>query len=308
MKGHKNYMGTFRFSRAFTEAEQDKLLQQINGRFAFERGEWLVLKLNGLPLGFIRERWCKLLERDWQGSAGREDGALNLISQDWLAMGDALQTITQGWHAQGEFHGWRNEQFDVCNGQGQFLFALERSAFRPLGLLSHAVHINGLARRNGETCFWIGRRSPLKAVDPDKFDNMVGGGIACGESIEEAMLREGWEEAGLDEHLLENAVCQSRLLSLRSVPRGLHREWLHIFDVALQEGVQPENQDGEVAEFRLMGIDELMEAMAAGLFMNDAMVATLDCCKRHGLIDASHPLGGLLTRMQTAALIEPAQI
>lgn len=297
-------MNTFRFSRPFTGVEQDKLLQQISGRFTFERDAWHVLKLNGLPLGFISQRWRALLERDWPGGMERETDALNLLSQDWLMMGDALQSITQSWHAQGEFYGWRNEQFGVYDSKGQFLFALERSAFRPLGLLSQAVHINGLAERNSETCFWIGRRSPLKAVDPDKFDNVVGGGISCGESVNEAMLREGWEEAGLEEHVLHNAVFRNRLLSLRSVPRGLHREWLHIFDVVLEEGVQPENQDGEVAEFRLMGIDELMEAMAAGQFMNDAMVATLDCCKRHGLIDAAHPLGGLLAGMEVADIVE----
>lgn len=278
------------FPRRFTTAEQDVFLQQVADRFAIESALWQHLFFNGLPLGFINRRWRDLLVRDWQGEMQVCGDSLNLLGQDWLALGDALQTLTQDWHDQGEFQGWRNEKFDVCDESGKMLFALERSAFRPLGLLSHAVHINGMAEHNGETCFWIGRRSPLKAVDPDKLDNIVGGGVASGESIDTAMVREGWEEAGLSEDLLAGLVCRSRLLSLRGVSRGLHREWLHIFDVRLPEGVIPENQDGEVAAFGLMGVNDLAEAMAAGLFMNDAMVATLDCCRRLGLLDEAHQL------------------
>ncbi|MDO4642079.1 MAG: NUDIX domain-containing protein [Neisseria sp.] len=289
------------FPRKFTAAEQDAFLRQIKDRFVFDGALWQRLLFNGLPFGFINERWRGLLVRDWQGEAEVLADSLNLLSQDWLTMGDALQTLTQDWHERGEFHGWRNEKFDVCDASGKVLFALERSAFRPLGLLSNAVHINGMAECNGETGFWIGRRSPFKAVDPDKLDNVVGGGVASGESIEKAMVREGWEEAGLPEALLAGLACRSRLLSLRSVSRGLHREWLHIFDVWLPEGVVPENQDGEVAEFSLMGIDDLAGAMAEGLFMNDAMVATLDCCRRFGLLDAAHPLSFWLEEMHTGS-------
>lgn len=286
----------FRFPRKLTGTEQDALLSRLDSKFEVRLEEWQPLLLNNQPLGFLNGRWRMLLERDWQGGMEGGKGTLNLVSQDWLSMADALQTLAQDWCDRGEFHGWRNEKFDVKNEAGEPLFALERSAFRPLGLLSHAVHINGLAERGGETCFWIGRRSPFKAVDPDKLDNIVGGGIASGETVRDAMMREGWEEAGLEERHLAGAQCRSRLLSLRSVPRGLHREWLHIFDVVIDEGEQPENQDGEVADFRLMGLDELIDAMVSGRFMNDAMLATLDCCRRYGLLDESHPLSAELVR------------
>lgn len=284
--------GQLCFPRAFTEPEMDALFQLMSSRFVFCSEEWQPLLLNGVALGFTDGRWRSLLERDWSGGSEVIGGALNLTSQDWLSMGDALQSVAQGWHDQGEFYGWRNERFDVLGPAGEVLFALERSAFRPLGLLSRAVHINGLAERDGKMAFWIGRRSPLKAVDPDMFDNMVGGGIACGESVEEAMAREAWEEAGLT--CLDGLELCGRLLSMRRIPRGLHREWLYIFDVLLPRDVRPENQDGEVAEFRLMDMDELAEAMIAGLFMNDAMLATLDCCRRHGLVDQRYSLGRML--------------
>lgn len=249
------------------------------------------LYLNGLHLGWLTEKWCTQAERDWQGrlktaqQGTAAEGALYLETADWLAMGDALQNMCKGWHDLGLFGGWRNERFDVFDEGGKPLFALERSAFRPLGLLSQAVHINGLQQAaDGTAKFWIGRRSPYKAVDPNKLDNLVGGGVGAGEEIAEAMAREAWEEAGVPEDLLNGAVCVSQQQSLRQVSRGLHRETLHIFDVWLPEDFVPENQDGEVAEFTLMSAYELAEAMCGGLLMNDALLATADCFRRHGLL------------------------
>lgn len=79
--------------------------------------------------------------------------------------------------------------------------------------------------------------------------------------------------------------------------RGLHREELHIFDVVLPEGVQPQNQDGEVAEFMLLSVAELAKAMAEGRLMNDALLATLDAFGRYSLLDPQHELAQWLARM-----------
>ncbi|OSI17175.1 NUDIX hydrolase [Neisseria dumasiana] len=279
-----------RFTRRLSEAEHNRLLDRLQTHFSPQSGTWHALWLNGLKLGRLNETWLERVRQDWpERSENRADG-LYLHSENWLAMGDSLQHMAQGWSRLGFLGGWRNEKFDVEDAAGKPLFALERAAFRPLGLMSHAVHINGLTLHEGEWMFWIGRRSPYKAVDPNKLDNLVGGGIASGESVREAMMREGGEEAGLDISLLHNLACQNQRLSVRPVARGLHNELLHIFDVVLPSEIHPENQDGEVAEFTLMNPTELTAAMCDGLMMNDAMLATLDAFSRYGLLDEGHGL------------------
>ena len=118
----------------------------------------------------------------------------------------------------------------------------------------------------------------------------MGGGIASGESVHTAMLREGFEEAGLSEAVLTPLQAQSVQHSLRAVSRGLHREWLHIFDAVLPEDVLPQNQDGEVAEFMQLTLAEVVAAMLDKRFMNDALLATLDMFERLNLLDADLPL------------------
>ena len=210
-------------------------------------------------------------------------------------MGRQLEQLALRWHDAGLFGGWRNERFDVWSADGrQILFALERSAFRPLGLYSHAVHINGLAVTEEGLRFWIARRSPHKAVDPNKLDTLVGGGISAGEQIWEAAKREGREEAGLTDAVLNRLQYTGRCISLHQVSRGLHRECLHIFDVILPNELMPQNQDGEVASFALMSAEEAALAMCNGEMMNDSVLVTADLFHRLGMLDCGHPLAAYL--------------
>ena len=282
------------FDRPLSDALHNRLLAFLESRFPPLQGRWHTLRLNGLPLGRLNDVWLAHVRQDWPAQSEMLSDGINLLADTWLVMADNLQHMAHGWAQRGLFGGWRNEKFDVEDEAGRPLFALERAAFRPLGLMSHAVHINGLTRQNGAWLFWIGRRSPFKAVDPDKLDNLVGGGVSEGESVHEAMMREGREEAGLDAALLRPPVCQNRRLSVRPVSRGLHNELLHIFDVVLPSEIRPENQDGEVAGFRLMHPEELAEAICAGLVMNDAALATLDAFSRYGLLNEKHALSAWL--------------
>lgn len=277
------------FPRLNTELH-DRLWAYVSKQFVYHVADWKQLVLNGEPLGQVNAQWQAQIEADWSGAYIADGQALYLTTPDWLTMADNLHDMAHGWHKLGVLSGWRNEAFAVHNQQGQFLFSLERAAFRPLGLCSHAVHINGLVKTASGWQFWIGKRSPFKAVDPDKLDNIVGGGIASGESVEEALKREAEEEAGLPAEWLEGLPCVGLRMSLRQVSRGLHREVLHIYDCVLPENSQPENQDGEVVSFQTVDATTLAEWMANGRLVNDALLVTLDAFWRYGLLKTDHPL------------------
>ena len=291
------------FPIPFTAAEDAALAGLLRQRFQTDAARFCRLYLNGVAAGYLKQPWLAHVLQDWPLRLEESADGVFLYTDDWLLMGEALQHMAYGWHQAGHLGGWRDERFSMTHPEdGRVLFALERAAFRPLGLCSHAVHLNGLGQGADGWGFWIARRSPFKAVDPNRLDNMVGGGIAAGESVQQALLREGFEEAGLPADWLHGCVEQSRLFSEREVARGLHREWLHIFDVVLPPRCRPENRDGVVAEFMLLRPDELAAAMLAGQFMNDALLATLDACRRHGLLPANGAVSA-----QLCAWAEPIQ-
>ena len=66
------------------------------------------------------------------------------------------------------------------------------------------------------------------------------------------------------------------------VQRGLHREWLHVYDLWLQPKELPCNQDGEVAEHVCLSLREVEELLVAERFMIDAALVAIDCLLRLG--------------------------
>lgn len=201
-----------------------------------------------------------------------------------------LAEMHRAWHAQGAIIGWRDEPYALAPlaglRAGEPMVAIERAASRFWGSLTFGAHANGFVRgADGRpAALWIAQRSFDKPTDPGLFDNLVGGGVPLGQQPAETLVREAWEEAGLRAPLAARALPVRRLRIERDIPEGLQREWLHAFDLELPQGLQPENQDGEVQGFRLLPVGEAL-ALALGSSMTvDAALVTLDFGFRHGLM------------------------
>ena len=148
------------FSGVLDGSAHDGLWQWAQRQYGL-KGSWQTLWLNGLPLGRLNPQWGAQLKKDWPDAVGEDSDGLHLAGESWTTLGLSLQSTACGWRDAGVLRGWRGEYFDVCDEAGRPLFALERAAFRPFGLLSRAIHLNGLTCRGGWR-FWIGRRRAKK--------------------------------------------------------------------------------------------------------------------------------------------------
>ena len=88
--------------------------------------------------------------------------------------------------------GWRDELLDVVAGEDK-LGVMERTALRPFGLPTKAVHLNAWTP---DGRLWVARRALSKSTDPGMWDTLVGGLAGSGEDLEAALVRECGEEAG----------------------------------------------------------------------------------------------------------------
>ena len=194
------------------------------------------------PLGLLNAQWHNRLRQDWR--AGLKTHSRRPLARNpttGTAWGKSCRHRPAAGTKPASSGGWRKRKnTDVRDATGRVLFTLERAAFRPLGLTSRAVHLNGLCQTPDGLRLWIARRSTHKAVDPGKLDNLTGGGVAAGETPAPAMRREAWEEAGIPPEL--TPVPAETLLSVHPVKRGLHREHLHIFDLQLPPGFTPQTK------------------------------------------------------------------
>ena len=127
---------------------------------------------------------------------------------------------------------------------------VDRHLARLLGMEMHSAHMLVVSDRG----LCLQRRSLSKTVDPGLWDTTVGGTRVAGESIDQTLVREMWEEAGLSTEQLTDV----RLLGMWSFDRestyGIYpawqqeKIWVWAARVA-QAHWEPRCSDGEVMEF-----------------------------------------------------------
>ena len=242
--------------------------------------------------------------RGWPGMLAVDEHGVTLIAADRSA---ALAEVHAALRGQGLIRAWRDESFALFDpGTHEVLATMERAAARFWGTLTLGAHANGyVADGDGRpVAMWIARRAFDKATDPGLFDNLVGGGVPAGQTPQEALRREGWEEAGLSAAWMAAARPAGVLRLHRDVPEGRQLEDLHAFDLALPPMLSPHNQDGEVADFRLLPIAEALAlaagSSALGAMTVDAALVTLDFGRRHRLLADAE------AQAMAAALFTPA--
>lgn len=180
---------------------------------------------------------------------------------------EGLTPVVETLAKEGFIPGWRNERYRI-----EDLFDIERAAARPFGLTTQAVHLNGIV---GER-MWLARRSATKSIDPGLLDNLVGGGVTAGLSPAEVLVKEAWEEAGIPAELARDATPGGTMSVLREVPEGVQSETISIYDLELPEDFRPQNQDGEVSEFKLLPFAEVEREVLT----YEAGLVARDCLKR----------------------------
>lgn len=182
--------------------------------------------------------------------------------------------------------GWRDEMYPVmATFDSKSCFMMERSATCLLGTVRYGVHVNGyITDPRGNISMWVARRSQTKQTWAGKLDQIVAGGITCGEKIRETMIRECAEEASISEELARTATPAGCVSYFFEDERGLFPEVEFVYDLKLPQNFQPINSDGEVDEFYCWSIDKVKEKIATDEYKPDSALVVLDFLIRHGLV------------------------
>lgn len=181
---------------------------------------------------------------------------------------------------------WRNELYPVKRRwEDDSLFVLERAMAPYFGVRAFGVHMNGFVRTPKGLKMWIAKRAPTKATSPGMWDNMVAGGQPDGVALHDNMMKECGEEAGIAPALAGQVRQTGRVAYEMQVGPTVKPDVLYCFDLELPQGFTPKNQDGEVDEFRLIGMEELCALLCdtREVKENSALVM-LDFLLRHGVL------------------------
>ena len=259
-------------------------------------GERLRFLLGDRQVGWVAPSLVPELRR--HGLRRDADALVLDEAEQLLPLGEAL--------ARSGLFRHRAEPFDVrAEPDGPVLATLDRGALPAFGILADGVHLNGLVERADGTQLWVGRRAANKLLDPDKLDHLVAGGVAAGHDSRRTLEKEGWEECGLSAELARQAVPVGTIRYAMARAEGLRRDRLHCFDLVLPDDFQPVANDGEVAEFVLMPIEEAFALVRdTERFKFNVNLVLIDLFLRRGLIDPDGPEGARLRKSLDGSAME----
>jgi len=214
-------------------------------------------------------------------SVHRADTAplLHAESGGWTVHGDlgeGLHRIALALRAAGLAHVWRDERLAVCDGSGIRLATVERAVVRVLGIATRAVHLVGF---DPQGRVWLQQRALTKPNDPGLWDTLMGGMVSADDTLETALERETWEEAGLRLQALHDVQPGGWVHLERPAHDGTRHGYL-VEDICwsrctLLDGVVPVNQDGEVERFECLAPRELVARLQRGSFTDEAALVLL---------------------------------
>lgn len=216
---------------------------------------------------------------------------LNPALRDPEARTAALAELTAALAKEGRIYPPMHEEYPVTAGERhQVLCRIDRTAASFFGIRAFGQHLNGFVRDGDAVLMWLGRRAKDRLIYPGRLDNLVAGGLPDGIDLEENLVKECFEEAGMTADLARQAKPVS-LVSYNAVgPRGYKPDVLYCYDLELPADFRPFNTDGEVEEFQLLPIEEVAALVRdTDAFKVNCNLVITDFLVRHGQIDPATP-------------------
>lgn len=238
----------------------------------------------GQSIGWVRRDNLALLS-EFQDVFDFTQDVLRLKKVDDITA--HMAQVTQALQDKKQINGWRGELYAVSPRFGdEPLFLIERAATPLFGIRAYGVHINGFVRDKGQIKMWIAKRAADRMVCPDMWDNMVAGGQPAGLSLMENIIKECGEEAGITEDLARQTQSVGTVSYMMETDGGLKPDVMFCYDLEVPKEFVPNNTDGEVASFHLMGVEEVADIVKNTFdFKFNCNLVIIDFLIRHGVLN-----------------------
>ena len=250
---------------------------------------WII---EGDIYGWVRPAFAQLLQDDWSDlfTISDQQLLLNPLLNTYQERTDQLAPVIRELHQRGVIDTWVNENYPVNHQFAeQGMLEIERAATLYFGAASYGVHLNGLVKKADGIYVWVAIRARDKPFFPGMLDQMVAGGQPVGMGLLENMLKEAAEEAAFPVSIARDMTQVGQISYAQEVERGVDRSTIYIFDLWLPEDFEPENTDGEVDEFRLLPIEEVMALTENTTeFKDNCNLVNIDLFLRLKLLTETH--------------------
>lgn len=216
---------------------------------------------------------------------------LDSTLSDFDSRTEALAALSRSLVEEGVIANWHGEPYPVATGnRDQALCQLDRASAAYFGIRAFGQHLSGYVRKEGELFVWVAKRAMDRINFPGQLDHLVAGGLPWGISLQDNLVKECYEEAGIEAELARSARPVSCISYCVETEAGLKPDVLYCYDLELSEDFVPHCTDGEVESFSLMPVAEVAKIVdeTEDYKANCNLVVT-DFLLRHGVLGPEHP-------------------
>ncbi|KAL2073555.1 hypothetical protein VTL71DRAFT_10881 [Oculimacula yallundae] len=265
-----------------------------NGTYTDDLWEFF-LPDDNRPHGYIssaiveRMPWTPEFQLDHKSTPKR----VQLVAEDTVAANKAIAQILQTARDQNLFkclNGWRNEEYRILGARSDI--KVERAGAGLFGITTIGVHMTVFTRlkTTGEIRIWVPTRSKFTAAYPGMLDSSVAGGVPVGMEPFECLVKEAAEEASLDTDLTRRCAksvgCVSEFCDKKD--GQLEPSIKYVYDMEIEEGLEPRPGDSEVQGFQLMTVDEVKKSVLGEMYKPMSAMVIIDFFIRHGILNVSN--------------------
>ncbi len=253
---------------------------------------FLPFRVGGERVGFVRPEFAAQLGR-WPDAfrVTGEEVTLAVQSADVATRSTVVAGVLEQLREEGILPHLQGERYGVTRGAlADSVLWIDRAAASRFGIRAFGQHLNGYVRKGGHCHMWIGRRAADRMLYPGKLDQLVAGGLPCDIPLEENLKKECWEEAAIPPRLAAAAVPVGTVTYVTELEYGLRPDTLYCYDLELPEEFRPRCTDGEVEEFYLWPVEQVMEIVReSDQFKENCNLVIIDFLVRHGYIGPEDP-------------------
>ncbi|HXP03730.1 MAG TPA: NUDIX domain-containing protein, partial [Stellaceae bacterium] len=115
-------------------------------------------------------------------------------------------------------------------------------------------------------------------------------GIGNGYGAAATLAKEAEEEAAIGPELIARAVAAGALTYRMETKTGIRDDVMFVYDLEVPPDFEPRNDDGEIAGFELMPLDDILERIRTTAdFKFNVNLVILDFAVRHGVLRPEDP-------------------
>ncbi|KAF4624969.1 hypothetical protein G7Y89_g13204 [Cudoniella acicularis] len=245
------------------------------------------------PLGYVHKTFVEVIEWQEYWHLDHEKRLLVLTVQGGFnERTEAMQATLKQGHQRGKvdcLRKWGAEVLPVITPYGDHVLDMDLCGVDVFGIRTFGVHLTAYVRTDEGLKYWVPRRAKTKTPYPGMLDNTVAANLFSGQKPLKKIIRRAEGEASIPfeytaKHAKACGTVTYQMTRTNEGKPGCQHHVQYVYEMELSPDMIPKPFNGDVEKFKLMTLQEVVDALHRGEFNFRAMTWVAHFI-RHGIVN-----------------------